>query len=248
MRRLLIMALLTLVCGSAFADAPPPPPGAAALARQPDIVERFLDAALGGPPYYNIFLLPVETGKLARLPDGSSLIFVNWRRLSRYQPPILDEIRSLTGIGPEPPFDSEAFDRTPVLLVEWRNDLKSGLDAADRKFMALRFPYYTATAPEDTPGAGCGVFTMSGHPLRVRELHNSVIRIRRDLPQVEADNCLARVLLRALGLGGRGEYASGAKGPLTEEEKFFLWLAYRLPIGADRETLRRLATEILAGL
>lgn len=238
---LIVVLLLAPFSVPAWADVPPPP-GAAALARQPDIVDRFLGAALGGPDYYGFFLLPVRTDKLARVPDGYALDFMDWSEFSVEEPLVLAEIRALTGLTQSLGLTDPDVDRSVLVIIDRRDDLKSSRET-DAK---LKLPYYTATPVP--PGAQCGVFAMSENPFKPRQIVNVGIRAKEGLTDAAADHCLARALLRGLGLGGLGEYASAAPGPLTEEEKFFLWLAYRLPIGADRETLRQMATEILAGL
>ncbi|MDD3447336.1 MAG: hypothetical protein PHS60_18185, partial [Zavarzinia sp.] len=64
MRLLLAVLSLSLLPAVAVAEpAPAPPEGAAGMARRPGIVDRFLGAALGGPPYYNFMLFPIGTDR-----------------------------------------------------------------------------------------------------------------------------------------------------------------------------------------
>lgn len=209
------------------------------MARRPGIVDRFLGAALGGPPYYNFMLFPIGTDRLSRVGDGVALGYFDWNDFSSVEPPVLAEIRALTGLAAE-----SGADDSVLLITERGPDLKPGGDEGK----LIRVPFYVAGDPDAVPAAQCAAFAMSENPLRPRELRNISIRVRADVPADQAEHCLARALLRGLGLGGLDEFASGAAGPLTDEEKLFLWLAYRLPIGADRETLRAGAAEILEGL
>lgn len=257
---------LGLLAAPALADVPPPPdsgavtgriieppPGARDFARQPDILDRFLGAVLGGAPYYNLLLLPVETDRLARLPDGIALNYIFWTEMSDDEPPVLDQVRALTGLRPQPDVMDPAYDQSALLALEAVGQLKP---TAEEKAKAIRLPFYTVADPDAMRNVACGAFAQSDHLLRPRHLINMTIRQLDSAPETVRARCLAVSVLRAIGFGGYGEYAGGDPLPadldpvsfLTAEEKFFLWLLYRLPIGADRETVKAQAEAILAGL
>ncbi|PWR21030.1 hypothetical protein [Zavarzinia compransoris] len=265
MRAALAGVLLALaVPGAAGADIPPPPPPvaatgiappaeAAAFARQPDIVDRFLDAVLGGPPYYNAMIMPIATDRLARIPDGTPLDYAYWNELGSDEPPILDEIRRLTGLRPQPQLRDPDYDAAAFFAHETVARLKP---EPPPNGPALRLPFYTVADPDTLPNAACGAFAASANLFKPRHLANMTIRQLESAPEPVRGRCFALATLRAIGFGGLGEYAGGEPLPealdpvthLTAEEKFFLWLLYRLPIGTDREAARDAAKAILAGL
>lgn len=261
---------LGLLAAPALADIPPPPdtapdsgavtgrlieppPGARDFARQPDVLDRFLDAVLGGPPYYNLLLLPVETDRLARLPDGIALNYIFWTEMSDDEPPVLDQVRALTGLRPQPDVMDPAYDQSALLALEAVGQLRP---TDEERAKAIRLPFYTVADPDLMRHVACGAFAQSDHLLRPRHLSNMTIRQLDSAPETVRARCLAVAVLRAIGFGGYGEYAGGDPLPadldpvsfLTAEEKFFLWLLYRLPIGADRDTLRAKAEAILTAL
>lgn len=250
-RRILGLLALLLLATPARAEVPPPPPGLAALAREDGFIERFLAAALDGPPYYNPLLATVNPGRLARVADGRRLNYFAWRGFPDEEPPAIARIRALTGLGPPPEVRDPAYDEAAFMAVE----TQAALAARPVRGPGIAAPYYTATEPDAVPGAVCGVFAQSGSVLRPRELSDMTVHVLESAPPAAQQRCLARAALRALGLAGIGEYAGGelpaAADPLTlltPEEEAFLWLLYRLPVGADRETLRAGAAGILGGL
>jgi len=249
-RRLLLAAALVLAAGPALAE-PPPPAEAAHFARDPGFVERFLAAALDGPPYYNFMMAPIAADRLIRAADGQALNYFDMDDYSSDLPAALERISTLAGLAPAPDVTDPAYDAALFFAVETRERL----EAKPPRGPGIEAPFYTAADPAALPGAVCGVFALAQHPLRPREINAVTVHVLKSAPAAARERCLARVALRALGLSGLGEYADGtlpaearAGSLLTPEEEMFLWLAYRLPIGADRETLRAKAREILAGL
>ncbi|PWR20227.1 hypothetical protein [Zavarzinia aquatilis] len=248
MRRIVSAAFALLLLTAAARAEPPPPPGLAALARDGGFVERFLAAALDGPPYYNPLLATVNPGRLARIADGRRLNYFAWRGFPDDEPASIARIRALTGLGPAPEVSEPGYDDAAFMAVETRDMLA----ARPVRGPGIAAPFFTASAPETVPGAVCGVFVQSGNVLRPRELSDMTVHVLATAPPAAQQRCLARAALRALGLAGIGEYADGvlpaAADPvtlLTPEEEGFLWLLYRLPVGADRETLRAGAVDIL---
>lgn len=248
--RLVLAGLLALVALSASARAEAPPPaGLAGLARDAGFIDRFLAAALDGPAYFNPLLASVDPGRLARVGDGGRLNYFAWRGFPDDEPPSITRIRVLTGLGDPPDVSDPAYDDAAFFVVEAR----AALAAKPARGPGIEAPYLTATAP--SPGAVCGIFVQSGDVLRPRALSAMTVHVLETAPPAAQQRCLARVALRGLGLAGIGEYAGGEIPPdadpvtlLTPEEEAFLWLAYRLPIGADRETLRAKAAAILQRL
>lgn len=247
--RLVLAGILALLALSAPASAEAPPPaGLAALARDAGFIERFLAAALDGPAYFNPLLASVDPGRLARVGDGGRLNYFAWRGFPDDEPPSIARIRALTGLGGPPDVSDPAYDDAAFFVVEARAQL-----AAKPVRAGIEAPYLTVTGP--SPGAVCGIFVQSGHVLRPRELSAMTVHVLETAPPAAQQRCLARVALRGLGLAGIGEYGGGEIPPdadpltrLTPEEEAFIWLAYRLPIGADRETLRAGAAAILQRL
>jgi len=245
-----ILAALCLAAAPAWAE-PALPPGALALARAPDIVDRFVAAALGGATYYNFMQLPIDAERLARVADGKPLNYLDWSDLTADEPPVIERVRALTGLAPSPDPGSPAYDEAALIVRQE----KPALDTP-RGQVSLDPPFYVTPDALALPAAGCGSYAMSMHPLKPRELGFITIRIVEGTPAQAQQRCLALMLLRALGLMGMAETASGEAIPadadpqtmLTPQEELFLWLAYRIPVGADRDSVRKIAAERLAGL
>lgn len=246
-RGLLSLCLLVLASAPALAD-PAPPAGAARLAGDPALLDRFMAAAMDGPPYYNFMQLPVDAGRMARVADGQPLNYFNWSDLTAEDPPVIARVRELTGLADDPL--EAGGDNDPLIVFE----VKPSLDTP-RPQISVDPPFYVQD-PKAVPDAACGCFVMSVNPLKPREISFMTIRMVEAVPPARQQRCLAQMVLRAMGLAGLPEVASGTPVPadadpgtmLTPEEELFLWLAYRIPVGADREATRQAAARHLARL
>lgn len=249
--RIRLLALAAWVAAGlaapAMADAPPPD-RIIALAKEPGIVDRFLAAALDGPVYYNFMQLPVDPGRLSRIADDQPMDYFSWVDMMADEPLVIARVRELTGL-PESSLDSTA-DNEPLIVYEE----KPALDTP-RPQLSIDPPFYVADAGA-VPDAACGAFVMSMNPLKPREIVFMTIRMVEGTPDPQRQRCLSLMILRSLGLAGLPEVASGLPIPgdvdretmLTAEEELFLWLAYRIPVGADRDAVRKAAVEHLAAL
>lgn len=244
------LVLATLTAGPARADVPPPP-GLARLAAEPGFVDRFMAAALDGPPYFNGLMARVDPGRLARMADAKGINYFAWRGFDDEEPPVIGRIRALTGLGENPDVSDPDYDSAVFVAVEERDVLS----ANPPRGPGIEAPFHTTTDPDVIRGAVCGVFAASENPLKPRELSAVTVHVLASAPAADKRRCLSRVLLRGFGLKGMGEYAGGLvpadadpENLLTPEEEAFLWLAYRLPLGTEAAAMPARIAEILAGL